>query len=207
MRQLENLSSAASGGSSYRQGVAIVASAGGIAALIELLRALPNPPLFPLFILQHLNRRAESLLVDILRWQTAHRVEWAIDGLAPQRGTIYVCPPACGLRVKEHGLEVRNLPDSALSWLACPDALFSSIASFYGTGSVGVVLSGMLPVGLRGMRDITAQGGLAMAQNESSSAFFDMPCAAADFGKADIVLSPGKLGRALSVLDAGTELN
>jgi two-component system CheB/CheR fusion protein len=56
---------------------------------------------------------------------------------------------------------------------------------------------------MSGMRDITAEGGLTMAQNESSSSFFDMPCAAVDFGKADIVLSPNELGRALSVLDAG----
>lgn len=207
MRQPENLSSAGLPGSSYRQGVAIVASAGGIPALIELLRTLPNPPPFPLFIMQHLHRRAESALVNVLRWHTAHRVEWAIDSAAARPGAIYVCPPACGLRICEQSLEVRRLPDSPLSWLSCPDALFSSLASSYGAGSVGIVLSGMLPVGIRGMRDITAQGGLTMAQSESSSAFSDMPSAAVDFGKADIVLSPGKLGRALSVLHAGTELN
>jgi chemotaxis response regulator CheB len=205
MRRSENPSSAALPGSSYGHGVAIVASAGGIPALIELLRAAPNPAPFPLFVLQHLHRRLTTRLVDVLRWHTAQRVEWAVDGAAPECGTTYVCPPACGLRVSQHGLEVLGLPDSARSWLVCPDALFASVASSYGAGSVGIVLSGMLPVGLRGMRDITAQGGLAMAQNESSSAFFEMPGAAVDFGRADIVLSPPALGRALSVLNSMLE--
>jgi chemotaxis response regulator CheB len=43
-----------------------------------------------------------------------------------------------------------------------------------------------------------------MAQDKQSSEFFDMPAAAIDYGKAEIVLSPTKLALALTTIGAGS---
>jgi chemotaxis response regulator CheB len=137
----------------------------------------------------------------LLAWHSGHRIAWAADEAAPQAGTVYVCPARHDMRV-DRAISIRPLDRHASVWLPCPDLLFASVASAYGAGSVGIVLSGMLPVALDGLRAIRAQGGLAMVQSQKSSPFFDMPSAAIDFAKADIVLSPARIAEALVVAEA-----
>jgi two-component system, chemotaxis family, protein-glutamate methylesterase/glutaminase len=74
------------------------------------------------------------------------------------------------------------------------------MAAIYGSRTVGVVLSGMLSAGVRGLRAVRACGGFAMAQVRGSSGCFDMPSAAIDFGKAEIVLPPERLALALTII-------
>jgi chemotaxis response regulator CheB len=180
--------------------VAIAASAGGIPALTEILHALDRPVSFPLFLVQHLARDNASLLPQALRWRSQHPVEWAEQGRRPRAGTVYVCPPGHGMQVRKAGFELFALPAPSASWLGCPDLFFESVAQTYRDGAVGIVLSGMLPVALDGLRAIRAQGGLTIAQSQGSATHFEMPSAAIDFGKADIVLPPTLIAEALSVL-------
>jgi chemotaxis response regulator CheB len=186
---------------SSARGVAIVASAGGIAALVELLRASIYPSSFPLFILQHMAPDAPSVLPKILRWQSGHDVDWAEHGQQPDAGRVYVCPPGCGMRIGAQGLELWRLPPAHRSWLDCPDMLFESVAARYQAGGVGIVLSGMIPVALDGLRAIRLQGGVTMAQSERTTSHFQMPSAAIDFAKVDLVLSPKRIADALFAFD------
>jgi len=177
-----------------------VASAGGISALIELLGDLDRPFALPVFIAQHLSRSAPSILPSILTWHSGCTAKWAEQDENPKPGVVYVLPPKTGMEVRNGNLNIRQLGDDARNWLEVPDQLLRSLSNCYGSTAVGVVLSGMLATGLQGLRAIRSRGGITMAQNEKSSGFFEMPQAAIDLGRAEIVLSPRRLAQALNVL-------
>jgi two-component system chemotaxis response regulator CheB len=184
------------------QAVAIVASAGGIEALFQLLSALPRDFEPPIIVAQHLARNAASMLADVLRWRAGVHACWAEEGRRPRRRTVHIVPPGTSMAVTPQGFSLTKLAPVSASWLTAPDRLLTSLASTYRSGAVAVFLSGMLPVGLEGLKSIRSAGGTVMAQNESSSSFFDMPAAAADFGKAEIRMAPHQLADALEILVA-----
>jgi chemotaxis response regulator CheB len=185
---------------SHRSGaVAIIASAGGIPALIELFAKLPRGFGLPLFVTQHI-RRGPSLLADIFARHCLLAVSWAAEGEQPTGGHVYLAPPGTGLTIGASGFVLSALPAASTSWLGTCDELMDSVAAVYGPRSIAIVLSGMMPAGIHGLRAVRAHGGITMAQNDASSAYFDMPRAAIDFGKADIVLPPSRLAGALQVI-------
>jgi two-component system chemotaxis response regulator CheB len=179
--------------------VAIAASAGGIPALITLLGSLPNTFPLPIFIAQHLPRGA-SVLDQLLSRYSALDVSWAVQAGQPVPGHVYLVPPGTCLAVTAQGFELLPLGPKASSWLICADRLIDSMTDLYGAHCIGIVLSGALSVGVKGLRAITARGGFVMAQDRASSGCFDMPAAAIDFGKADIVMPPERLAFVLNLI-------
>lgn len=99
----------------YKHGaVAIVASAGGIPALIELLRHLPNTFPLPIFVAQHLPRCA-SKLDAILSSRSSLKAVWAAEGDRPYGGCVYLVPPTMRLAITATGLQLSTLPPQSLS--------------------------------------------------------------------------------------------
>ncbi len=86
------------------------------------------------------------------------------------------------------------------SWLASGDHLINSVAALYRARSIRIVLSGAMPAGIEGLRAVKACGGFAMAQDRTSSHWFDMPSAAIDYGKAEIVMPPERLASVLTII-------
>ena len=64
----------------------------------------------------------------------------------------------------------------------------------------GVVLTGRGRDGARGLEAIGKRGGIAVAQDERSSEAFDMPLAARDIGRAELVLPLDRIAGALDAL-------
>src|SRR5579884_1883916 len=180
--------------------VAIVASAGGIAALVALLAPLPPDFPFPIIVAQHLPPDLPSKLPAVLRVRTRLTVKWAEAGEAASGGTVYLVPPGRQLEVRKNGFEIEALPPSSSSWLASPDALLLSIALRHGGRAIGIMLSGALACGVAGLRAIRRVGGITMAQNAASSTHFAMPTGAIDLAKAEIVLPPARLAQALMIM-------
>lgn len=77
--------------------------------------------------------------------------------------------------------------------------MLHSLVQSYGARTVAIVLSGMLPAGVTGLRAVRASGGVTMAQNANAPAF-EMPSAAIDFGKAEIIGPPSLIALALRVV-------
>ena len=182
--------------------VAIVASAGGIPALISLLRSLPDTFSLPVLVAQHVSP-SRSILPTLLSWHSSLAVTWAAEADQPLGGHVYLVPPRMRLAVTAAGFELSALAPGSSSWLGCGDHLMKSLVAIYGPRAVGIVLSGMLPAGVDGMRAIKACGGFTMAQDRISSDYFDMPAAAIDFGKAELVMSPPRMASALGIIAEG----
>jgi two-component system chemotaxis response regulator CheB len=75
------------------------------------------------------------------------------------------------------------------------DPMLASAGAVYGTGAVGVVLTGMGRDGVDGAVRMVACGGSVIAQDEASCAVWGMPKAVLDAGLACAVLPPDKIAR------------
>src|SRR5690242_16657271 len=85
--------------------VAIAAWAGGISALIALLRQLTAAFPLPIVVAQHLSRRASNL--DwVLSCNCRLKVSWATNGERPNAGQVYLVPPGMLVEMTATGLNV-----------------------------------------------------------------------------------------------------
>jgi two-component system, chemotaxis family, protein-glutamate methylesterase/glutaminase len=179
--------------------VAIVASAGGIPALVSLLGSLPYTFPLPIFVAQHLARGPSGLDIILGRYCPLS-VTWAVHGNQPRKGQVYLVPPGMRLSIAAAGFHVSRLAPSSSSWLASGDHLISSVAVLYGARSIGIVLSGTMQAGIEGLRAVKACGGFAIAQDRTSSEWFEMPSAAIDLAKAEIVMPPQRMASMLNII-------
>jgi len=179
---------------------AVGASAGGLEAFSLLLGTLPADAPLAVVLVQHLSRSHASQLAEILATRTALRVITATDGMRVESSHVYVISPDTHMTVIDGHLRVRPRPKGFFS--AQIDALFQSIAEFYGDKAVGVVLSGALQDGAEGFRAIRAAGGVTFAQLPREAQTESMPRAAIATGDVDMVLPAKEIGDELLRLAA-----
>jgi two-component system chemotaxis response regulator CheB len=182
---------------SSRRAAGIISSAGGIAALFELFAALPADIPYPLFVTQHFSPDTTSVLAELLRRRCSLDVTWASHGEPPRPGVAYIVRSGDALRLKSDRMHVTPQEPHWRGWFNAADTLLTSLTETYGSGAIGIVLSGKMPVGLDGLKAIRRAGGLVIAQNRLSSACFEMPAAACDLAKADMMFAPSGIARAL----------
>jgi two-component system chemotaxis response regulator CheB len=168
--------------------VGLAASAGGLAALTEVLSSLPENFAAPVLVLQHLSPHYRSWLPEILGRRVALPVVQIQGGERLEAGRVYVAPPDHHLLVEPSGH--LSLSDVARVQYVRPsaDVLFTSLAEVWGGGAIAVVLTGTGRDGAQGVRAIKEHGGTVIAQDEASAEFFGMPNAAFRTGMVDRVL-------------------
>ncbi len=183
--------------------VGLAASAGGIAALSEVLSDLPSDFAAALLVVQHMDPHHRSWMPEILRRRIGLRVKQAEAGDRLAAGTVYVAPPDRHLLVDAGGTlsladteRVRHVRPSA-------DRLFAALAESFGPRAIAVVLSGSGRDGADGVRAVKQAGGCVIAQDAASSEFEGMPAAAIATGAVDRVLPLGAIGPALIELIRG----
>jgi two-component system, chemotaxis family, protein-glutamate methylesterase/glutaminase len=179
--------------------VAVAASAGGIPALGELLRALPASFPAAVLVVVHLEPHRVSHLAQVLDRASALPVSQAVAGERPLPGRVYVAPPDRHLMVAPDGL--LRLADTPREHYSRPsaDPLFASVAAFSGARAVAVVLSGMGSDGSLGAAEVARRGGTVLAQ-DASALYGSMPAAAVATGGVAHVLSPGAMAPLLTTL-------
>jgi len=178
--------------------IAIGASTGGPAAIVDVLRALPPDLRVPLLFVLHINEPFGSAFADWLDAQTAHRVAFARDGVPLAPGVV-MAPPDRHLIV-DHG-RVRLTRDAERhSCRPSVDVLFESLARDRGDGVAACLLTGMGRDGAAGLRAIRDAGGTTIAQDEASSIVFGMPREAIALDAAMRVLPLTEIGPALAAM-------
>ena len=181
------------GGDERYDVVAVASSAGGITALSQLLGALPTDLPVPVLVVQHLDRRHETVLAQVLARRTPMLVKLAEAGERAEPGTVYVAPPNRHLLVSATG--VLNLSDSELVHFVRPsaDLLFESVAGAFGSRAIACVLTGTGRDGSMGVSAVKSRGGTVIVQDPASAEFSGMPQAAVDAGEVDFVLPLGEI--------------
>jgi two-component system response regulator WspF len=183
--------------------VAIGASAGGPAALAAVLRGLP--PDFPaaVVIVQHVDTQFALGMAAWLADQTPLPVRIAADGDRITAGTVLLAGRNDHLVLTSS--ERFGYTHEANSSLHRPsiDAFFNSIIKHWRGEAVGVLLTGMGRDGAAGLKAMRTRGLYTIAQDETSSAVYGMPKAAAAIDAAvdilPIELIAGRLVQALAV--------
>ncbi|MGH2933833.1 MAG: chemotaxis protein CheB [Gaiellaceae bacterium] len=177
--------------------MAIVGSAGGIAAMVNILERLPADLDAAVILVLHLTPQHRSHLASIFGRKTVLPVRSATDGDPLEPGVAYVAPPDAHLLVDGEGR--LRLEQSELVHHVRPsaDALLLSIAKEHRGRCLAVVLSGTGIDGAAGAAAVHAAGGRVVAQDEATAEHFGMPGAAILAGGVDEVLALDDIGAAV----------
>ena len=168
--------------------VALATSMGGLAALSTILSTIPADFPAAILVVQHLSPNFPCHLPGILSRRTALQIKLAATGDILRPGTVYIAVPDRHLVVRPTGtLLLAETPKVNFARPAA-DKLFMSMAVTYQSRAIAVVLTGKGSDGALGVVSIKKHGGIAIAQDESTSEFFDMPRAAIATQKVDRVL-------------------
>ncbi len=150
------------------------ASAGGIAALSEVLREMPADISAAFLVTLHLSARSESILPRILGRASGLRADQGADGEKIEAGRILVAPPNRHMVLNDGHVHLTLGPRENRQRPSI-DPMFRSAAESYGKNVVGIVLSGMLDDGAAGLAVIKQRGGLCIVQEPTEALYPDMP--------------------------------
>ncbi len=145
--------------------VGIGASAGGLAAFKKFFVNMPADNGMAFVLVQHLDPRHDSLLVDLIGAQTSMNVVEARDGDRLSANRIYIIPPDATLTMKGGRLRITK-PAPPREARRPIDTFFTSLAEDQGENAVCIVLSGTGTDGTLGLRAVKENGGLTLAQAE-----------------------------------------
>jgi two-component system, chemotaxis family, CheB/CheR fusion protein len=186
--------------------VGVGASAGGLEAFSQLLRAIPSNTGMAFVFIQHLDPKHHSMLSELLAKAANMPVLEATNGTTVKPNHVYVIPPNVNMEIDRHRLKLT--PRAAVPGLHTPiDFFMRSLAEERNSRSIGVVLSGTASDGTRGVVSIKAEGGITFAQDEKSARYPGMPHSAVASGCVDFVLPPEKIARELARISGHPYLN
>jgi two-component system CheB/CheR fusion protein len=179
--------------------VGIGASAGGLAAFEAFFVAMPaDKEINMAFVLvQHLAPDHKSILTELLQRHTSMTVLAVEDGVIVKPNHVYIIPPDRDMAFMHGSLQLLK-PVIPRGHRFPVDFLFSSLAQDLGEKAIVIILSGTGSDGTLGMREIKAEGGMAIVQSITSAEFSGMPQSAIDTGLVDYVLSPESMAEQLS---------
>ncbi|MBI1367388.1 MAG: chemotaxis-specific protein-glutamate methyltransferase CheB [Planctomycetes bacterium] len=183
-------------------GIGIVASTGGPAALETILSSLPADLPAPILLVQHIS---PSFLESFALWLKTicpMPVHIALNGARIERGCVYIAPQDRHLTVVNRRANLTCAP-AEHNERPSGSVLLRSIAEAYGPRGVGVVLTGMGRDGADGLLAVREAGGHTIAQDEETSVVYGMPGESIAIGAAAESLPIHEIADRLAVL-AGT---
>ncbi len=170
--------------------IGIAASTGGPAILEQMLTQLPANFEIPILVVQHIAAGFAQSLVDWLKPLCRIPVRLVQAGSKLEPGITIA---------SEHHLTIKNgvltssLEPPVSGHRPSGTVLFRSLAAEYGSGALGIVLTGMGNDAAQGLQELKNAGGTIVAQDKNSSVIFSMPNAAIALGVVDAVLNPEEI--------------
>jgi two-component system chemotaxis response regulator CheB len=177
--------------------VVIGASAGGVEAVRTVVANLPPDLPAAIVVVLHLAAGGTSVLPSILDRAGPLPAQPASNGEELRPGTIYVAVPDCHVEIDDGHLRVEGGPRENGHRPAI-DPLFRSAARARRERTIGVILSGALDDGTRGLRAIKAHGGVTLVQDPRTALHPSMPTSAIRVVAPERVLSPEQIAAAIA---------
>ncbi|MBK5240313.1 chemotaxis protein CheB [Clostridium sp.] len=166
--------------------VGIGASAGGLEALSDFLRNVPENSGLAFGIVQHMENNSKQILVDLLKSETSMKVVQASENISIQPDCVYVIPPNMNMSIKNNVIHIFEYTEPHNTRLPI-DFFFSSLANDKMERSIGVILSGMGDDGTEGLKKIKEKGGAVFIQEPASAKFDGMPLSAIEAGLTEVI--------------------
>ena len=157
--------------------IVVGASSGGVEALRALFRELKPHLNAAVFIVLHIPPDAKSFLPQILGKLNPMPVQHAQDGAKIRSGHVYIAPPNQHL-ILENGTMRLTYGPKVNHTRPAIDPLFESAARQYGNRVIGVLMSGNLFDGTKGLLSIQQAGGKTVVQDPEEALFSSMPVSA-----------------------------
>lgn len=184
-----------------RDVVLIGGSAGGLHALLTILKHLPAAPV-AIAIALHRSPTHESQLTGILGRASALPVSEPNDDEPISLGHVYVAPRDVHMTVDDGRWRLTRGPK--VHWVRpAINPLFASAADHFGTRTVGILLSGTGSDGVSGLITIKAHGGISLAQDPSEAQHDSMPIHAILNDHVDGVLKATEMAAAIPEMASG----
>lgn len=171
--------------------VGVGASAGGLDAFRQFLKAIPENSGMAYVLVQHLYAAHESILPEILARYTKVPVLEITDDIHLAPDHIYVIPENKILTSIDGILKLSAREKESRN--AAIDIFFVSLAEVHLKLAVGIVLSGTGTDGTLGLKAIKKHGGTTFAQDNGSAAYGQMPLNAINAQTVDFILPPDKM--------------
>ena len=176
--------------------VGVGASAGGLDAFKQLLKAVPENSGMAYILVQHLDPAHDSILAEILQKITRIPVQEITNNIQVEADHIYIIPSNKLLTATDGVLQLSaRLPKSQRNLPI--DVFFTSLAEVHQNHAIGIVLSGTASDGTLGLKAIKEHGGITFAQSRDSAAYEGMPQSAIEAGVVDYILSPDQIPQQL----------
>lgn len=179
--------------------VTVVASLGGLPVLRTIAAGLPaNFPIPVLIVLHRTPGNGHDTLTELLSRDAKLPVRTATAGLSACFPGITVIPGGQTATItSDHQLELR----ATASGDGEGDTLLASAsAAARPHPMIGVILSGKLHDGSKGVRSVKQYGGRVLVQAPATARAPDMPASAIATGCIDFILPPERLAAALIAL-------
>jgi two-component system, chemotaxis family, response regulator WspF len=168
--------------------VAIGASAGGPAALAQILSELPSNFSAPIVVVQHVDSQFAPGLASWLDCQSPLEVRLAHEGDQPVPGVALLAGGDHHLVFSGPARLAYTRQPLECSYRPSIDVFFKSIERWWEGDIVAVILTGMGRDGAEGLRSLRRRGHRTLVQDQASSAVYGMPKAAAAMNAADEIL-------------------
>lgn len=179
------------------------ASVGGTKAIRSCLAPLPASFPLPIIIVQHLHSSDRGRLAQHLDGEVALSVCSASDKEKIVSGRVYFAPANYHLFVERDETLALSL-DPPVNWSRPSiDILFESASRVWRERLVGVVLTGSMADGARGMRAVAERGGLTVVQDPETAYNSEMILAVMKKTAIDHVIPLSFMGEFLSKLSYG----
>ncbi|PWD98352.1 chemotaxis protein CheB [Marinilabilia rubra] len=174
--------------------VGIGASAGGLEALEQFLKNVPEKSGMAYVVVQHLDPTQKGMLPELLQRISGMQVFQAEDLMPVEPDRVYVIPPNKNISIFKRVLHLFEPVENR--GLRLPvDFFLRSLADDCKENAVGIILSGMGSDGCIGIRAIKENNGVVLVQKPETAKFDSMPRHAIDSGLVDIIAPPEKLVR------------
>ncbi len=177
--------------------VAIGASAGGPASLVEVLKRLPADFPAAVVLIQHVDQAFVGGMAQWLASESHLPVRLACEGEHPQPGQVLLAASNRHLRLQASGELRYSAEPSDHIYQPSIDVFFDSLVDHWPGQAVGVLLTGMGRDGAEGLKHMRSHGFMTIAQDQASSAVYGMPKAAAALGAAVEILPLERIGERL----------
>lgn len=171
------------------EAVVIGASTGGPKALYKVITALPGDIGVPILIVQHMPVGFTKAFAERLNLYSKLKVVEACNGNSIEKNVVYIAPGGYHMEIGSDKKIHLNTEPTIWGVRPAVDKLFISATKIYGARLLSVILTGMGRDGAKGTIAIKDNGGLTIAEHESTCTIYGMPKAAFETGKVDEVVS------------------
>ncbi len=173
--------------------VAIGASTGGPAVLLDIFSRLPAGFGAPIVFVQHIAPGFAQGFVDWMNQKSNVRLKLAEEGETARPGSAYMAPDGLQMGVDKRFHITLKADDPINGLRPSVSYLFQSVADSFGDQTAAVLLTGMGRDGAPELRTLRTRGAVTIAQNKETSIVYGMPGEAEKLGAAKYFLAPAAI--------------